>query len=312
MDPTRRFFARQMLELQVLRAKGYAFEEVFKAVMQRRYPAFTPIQPYGNLGDRKNDGYVPSTGTFYQLYSPKAPDEKLAAAAAKAKTDFDGLKKYWHSKYPIKVYRFVFNDRYGGSVVPIEAALASIAKDHGVDARAFLAKDLEAEALQLDLFQLQDVLGTIIPEPGLLADADYFAVRDVVEHVLNVAAPIVPEGKLVAPEFDAKIKLNGLTDVVGRLLGAAALQTNVVDDYFSKRSGTLRQDLRDHLAAIYMNERKDAVAQGLTADTVFFGLLAATTPKSGGMKAAVQQAALVVMAYYFEACDIFEGPNAAA
>jgi hypothetical protein len=312
MDATRRFFARQMLELQVHRAKGYGFENLFKAVMQRRYPAFTPLQPYGNLGDRKNDGYVPSFGTFYQLYAPKQPDEKLAAAAAKAKTDFDGLKKHWNAQCPIKVYRFVFNDQYGGSVVPIEEAMASIAKVHGIDARPFLAKDLEAEALQLDLFQLQDVLGMLIPEPGLLADADYFAVRDVVEHVLNVATPVVPEGKLVAPAFDAKIKLNGLTDVVGRLLGAAALQTNVVDDYFSKRSATLRQALRDHLAAIYVKERNGATGQSLSSDAVFFGLLEATTPKSAVMKASVQQAALVVMAYYFEACDIFEGPNAAA
>ena len=38
MDPTRRFFARLMLELHLRRAKGRAFEEIFKAVMQRAAP----------------------------------------------------------------------------------------------------------------------------------------------------------------------------------------------------------------------------------------------------------------------------------
>lgn len=312
MDTMRRFFARHMLELQLRRAKGYAFEELFKAVMQRRYADFTPIQPYGNLGDRKNDGYIRTSGTFFQLYAPKDPDEKLGAAAKKAEGDFLGLKDYWHSKCPIKCYRFTFNDQYGGSVVPVEGALLAIAKAHSIDARPFLCKDLESEALQLSMDQLQDVLGTLIPESGLLRDADYYAVRDVVEHVLNTAAPIVPEGKLVAPEFDAKIKFNGLSDTIGRLLGAAALQTDVVDDFFSNRSGNHRQDLRDHLAVFYAKERARVGDGKSSADLVFVGILEAITPNSSKMKKAVQDAALVVMAYYFEACDIFEGSDASA
>jgi len=312
MDKTRRFFARIILELQLRRAQGYAFEDLFKAVMQRRYSDFRPIQPYGNLGDRKNDGYIPSSGTFFQLYAPKDPSEKLDYAATKAKDDFVGLKKYWHTKCPIQCYRFVFNDRYGGSVVPIEAALIEIAKKHSIDTRPFLCKDLEHEIFQLDLDLIQDVLGTIIPEPGVLGDADYYAVRDVVDHVLRTAAPVVPAGKLLTPEFQEKIKFNGLSERVGGLLSAAALQTDVVNDFFSNRSGTHRQDLRDHLAVVYANECNAALAAGSAADLIFFAVLGAITPKSESMKAAIQNAALVVMAYYFEACDIFEGPNASA
>lgn len=189
--------------------------------------------------------------------------------------------------------------------------MASIAKDHGVDARPFLAKDLEAEALQLDLFQLQDVLGTVIPEPGLLADANYLAVRDVVEHVLNVAAPIVPEGRLVAP-VRREVELNGLTDVVGRLLSSRGSSNKRHNDYFSKRSGTLRQDLRDHLAAIYMNERKDAVAQGLTADTVPFQGPCGNDTQERQHEGRSPTGGFGGDGLLFEACDIFEGPNAAA
>ena len=120
----------------------------------------------------------------------------------------------------------------------------------------------------------------------------------------------MPSGKLIAPEFDEKIKFNGLSNRVGRLLGAAALQTDVVDDFFSNRSGTHRQDLRDHLAVIYAKERDATTDATSRADLIFFAILGAITPTSSSLKSAVQNAALVVMAYYFEACDIFEGPDA--
>ena len=268
------------------------------------------MQPYGNVGDRKNDGYIPNSGTFYQLYAPTRPGERLGSAAKKLVTDFDGLRKYWQAQCPIKSFRFAFNDEYGGSVKPLEDALAAIASAHKITAAPFLCKDLEAEALSLPDDKLQDVLGMIIPESGLIADADYYAVRDVVEHVMASNAELIPEGKLLAPEFDAKIRFNGLSERVAHLLRNAALQTDVVDDFFSNRSGTHRQDLRDHLAAIYASQRTDSANSA--PDVLFFAILRAITPKTSALKRAVQDAALVVMAYYFEACDIFEDPNATA
>jgi hypothetical protein len=315
MDSVRRFFAHQIFELQIRKAKGYAYQELFNAIMTRRYKEFTPIRPYGNQGDRKNDGYIPTTGTFFQVYAPNNPGEKLAEAAQKAADDFAGLKAHWHSKCPIRVFRFVFNDEFGGfrgSVVPLEDALATIASTNGITATTFLAKDLEDEAFALGLDDLQLVLGMIIPEPGLIANADYSAVRDVVEYVLNAAQPFVLPGSLVAPAFDKKIEFNGLSRNVAALLSTAAYQVDVVDDYFSSRSGTYRQDLRDHLAAIYAKERHLRTGSTAPGDTVFFAVLTAITPPSERMHKSVQDAALVVMAYYFEACDIFEDPNAAA
>ena len=307
-----RFFARALLELRLRQSRGTAFEHLFVAVMQRRFAGFTPIEPFGSIGDRKNDGYVPATGTFYQLYAPKNPDESVGKAAQKAMRDFAELRRFWHARCPIREYRFTFNDHYGGSVVPLEAALLEIARVHGLTARPFLCKDVESEALQLPLYELQDVLGTVFPEPGLLPDANYEAVRSVVEHVLNAAAPSIPPGRLVAPGLDEKIRFNGLSRGIGLLLAAAALQSGVVDDYYSKRSGTYRQDLRDHLAALYAAERDAAAENGSGPDAVFVAVLGAVTPPADRMAAAVQNAALVVMAYYFESCDIGEVPDAPA
>ena len=312
MDLMQRFFAHAVLELRLRQSRGSAFEGLFKAVMQRRFAGFTPMEPYGSIGDRKNDGYVPETGTYYQLYAPKNPGDSVGAAAEKARHDFDGLKEFWHARCPIREYRFAFNDQFGGSVVPVETAMLDIAKAHGIAARPFLCKDVQAEALKLSVYELQDVLGTVFPEPGLLPDASYEAVRSVVEHVLNASAPVVPPGRLVAPELGEKIRFNGLSREIGSLLEAAALQSGVIDDYFSLRSGTYRQDLRDHLAAVYAGEREVAAGNGSGPDAIFVAVLQIITPRAERMAAAVQDAALVVMAYYFESCDIGEVPNAHA
>lgn len=309
-DSTRRFYARRMFELRVHKAAGTAYEELFRQVMQRRYPDFVPMRPYGKLGDRKNDGYIKSQGLFFQVYAPLEPKVQLAAAVRKAEQDFAGLKKNWESTHPINGYRFVFNDKFLGSVEPIEKALAAIEKAHGIEARVFLAKDLESEFFQLTLEEMQDVLGAIIPEPGLIEDAKYDAVRDVVEYVLNMSALPIPPEKLIAPELDAKIRFNGLTAPVADLLRSAAYQVDVVDDYFSTRGGNPRQELRDHLAAIYSNQRDTTQAENGSPDELFFGLLDTLTPPTDRMKAAVKTAALVILAYYFEACDIFEVPDA--
>src|SRR4051794_18939977 len=123
-DRSRRFYARQIFELRIRQAKGESYQDLFNAVMQLRFPTFTPMRPYGNIGDRKNDGYIPETGVFYQVYAPKDPIESLGEAVKKAKEDFAGLYAYWNRTHPVREYRFAFNDEYRGSVVPVEMALA--------------------------------------------------------------------------------------------------------------------------------------------------------------------------------------------
>lgn len=307
----RRFYARALFELRVRQAKGEAYQDLFNAVMTRRYPGFIPMEPYGNFGDRKNDGYIPELGIFFQVYAPSDPEKKLAAAARKAKEDFHGLFQKWKLQ-PIKEFRFAFNNEYGGSNVPLEEALASIAKKYGVKATPFLAHHLEEEAMQLPLDQLEDIVNFLIPEPDEIRDTDYAALKEVIEHVMSADAQDLAQPKLIAPKFNEKIKFNGLSANVADLLRVAGRQTDVVIDFFSRRSATHKQDLRDHLASIYDQEKRNAKRQMSKPDTVFFGILSAMIPSRSHRSRQAQDAALVVMAYYFDACDVFEEPDAAA
>src|SRR5271156_3689532 len=95
----RKLMARLVFKLRGHEAKGMVFQRLFEKVMQYRYPNdFVPIKPYGNVGDRKNDGYSPSTGTYFQVFAPEdaTSARSITTAADKLNEDFEGLVGYWN------------------------------------------------------------------------------------------------------------------------------------------------------------------------------------------------------------------------
>lgn len=314
MDATQKLLARKLFRLRVHEAQATDYQRLFEKVMSYRFQEFVPIKPHGNVGDRKNDGYIPPTATYFQVHAPEDPTSPraVAIAAEKAKNDFEGLLEHWS---PVRAYRFVFNDRYRGCPAPVEAALAAIRKDHELDARVFLAKDLEEEVLELADDQLFDVIQTILPEPGPFASVDFGILNEVVEYILKTRLPVTPESLLKAPDFEEKIQFNGLTPRVAGLLTVGSYQSEAVSDFFAKNSEFARQKLRDHLATMY-GESTSRIGKLVSdpedrGDLIFFDLREAMTPPTNDdtKKAMLQEAIVVVMAFYFEACDIFEDPQ---
>lgn len=321
MDAASKLIARNMFKLRVHEAKGTAFQRLFERVMQYCCKDFIPVKPYGDVGDRKNDGYIPSQGRYFQVFAPEKPSSKetAVAAASKAARDFAGLKAYWNQSTPIRDFRFVFNDEYKGSPPPLEDALAKIRRDHVIEAGVFLAKDLEAEALSLPQDQLMDIIGTPIPETGPLDSVDFSVFREVIRHVLDQRVLYTFDAVLNAPDFNDKIQFNGLSSSVASFLTVGSYQIEAVEDYFSKNSTFARQEVRNRLSSLYLASRQRFLDLGYQApevgNLVFFDLLERVTPplKNEPMRqrVAAQEAAIVVMSYYFEACDIFEDPHAA-
>jgi hypothetical protein len=314
MDGEAKLFARMMFRLRVHEAKGLAYQRLFEKVMRYSESGFTPVQPYGSFGDRKNDGYCPSSGTYYQVYAPDDPERSrsIATAATKTQEDFEGLRAYWHDLCQVRSYRFVFNDHYRGSPVPVETALLEIATQHNVDAASLLASHLEDRALALADDQILDILQTTIPRTDIMRMTDFGVLREVVIHILQYPIPISEESVLSAPDFGEKLRFNGLSPEVGKLLTVASYQSEVVTDYFSKNSTFAKQNLRNHLASMYAEARKvNAEDDPHLGDLVFFHLLGSLTPAVPAERAGdVQRAALVVIAFFFEACDVFEDPHA--
>jgi hypothetical protein len=71
MNNQEKAVARKFFKSRILEADGQAFEDLFVRIMSLAVPGFTPIKPHGLIGDRKNDGYVEATGTYYQVFAPE-------------------------------------------------------------------------------------------------------------------------------------------------------------------------------------------------------------------------------------------------
>ncbi len=306
MTPEKKLVARRFFRCKVHESNGIAYQDLVERVLCFRYDDFIKVRPYGNVGDRKNDGYHPAKGVYYQIYAPRNPSTQQSGvkAARKAAEDFEGLLAYWGEKFEVKEYRFAYNDKYDGSPPPLEEALSIIERSCRVKARSFLASHLEDEALSLPEDQLMDILGAPIPDLEFMDSIDFSILRDVIEFILKNARPLDQSSVLEVPDFGEKIEFNGLSSVTAPLLTYASYQQEAVADYFSMNSNFAKQNLRDHLATEYLRLKAETFEQGLdksmAGDTLFFELLQRLCPSknlSASERKRAQDCVLVVMAF---------------
>ena len=306
LSPDQLLFADKVLEAKILRSNGASYEDLFIEVMTLRHADFRPVKPQGNIGDRKNDGYRAAAGIFYQVYAPEAPGASITTAVTKIETDFDGLKAFWDSLCRISSFYFVFNDKFQGAYPTIEQAMLRIKVAHGLSECApYLVKDLMREIAELDERSLLKLVGSL-PSPETLEDLDFGVFTDVLKHVIENTATVSPSSVLTVPDFSDKIRLNDISSPVGGLLTTASLQSGAVETFFSSHGEFSKPAIRDKLAAIYAEVRQLAAGKP-SGDTIFFGLLDAVVPRPVGRRA--QDAAMVLLAYFFESCDIYEDPE---
>jgi hypothetical protein len=71
MNSQEKALARKMFKLKIHESNGQAFEDLFTSIMNYAESDFQAIKPWGNIGDRKNDGYIESKGIFFQVFAPE-------------------------------------------------------------------------------------------------------------------------------------------------------------------------------------------------------------------------------------------------
>lgn len=143
---------------QIYEKNGSEFQRFFEKIIEKVYPDFKRIKPYGRDGDAGNDGYCKSRGEYYQIYAPDQPIIKEAEAARKLKRDFLKLKKSWDEISKIQKYYFVYNNKYTGSTLDIEEAISELEKENpGIQFDTFLTKDLEELFFTLDVTDILDL-----------------------------------------------------------------------------------------------------------------------------------------------------------
>ena len=309
MDKAEQYIAKILFQNHILKYKGQQFEDFFVSIMSKANSQFQAVKAYGNIGDRKNDGFDRTTGTYYQVFAPDdlSKNATVYEGVKKLKEDFEKLYRNWNDLCPIKNFFFVVNDRYEGLPAPIiemSIMLDNMPEYSVIKIDTFTAKDLERVFDGLDDCVKQDIIGII---PGeIMPVIEYDALSETVAYLLNAELPEGYPDNLVVPDFDNKITFNGLSSVVSHFLVTGSYQEGQLMQYFNENPG-VNEILQKKFHALY-EQAKDQIA-GQTencSDHRFYYILEQSCPKR---TASIQTSVLVLMAHYFSTCDIFEEPQ---
>ena len=297
MNIPEKTLVRYLFQNKILKADGQAYEDIFTAIMNYAESDFRSIKPWGNIGDKKNDGYIKSKGIFYQVYAPEDIRKSYTDAVSKLKTDFDGLRTQWP---PINEFYFVVNDKYKGVNADCEETIQEIKKTHNLNNAGFLtAKDMENKLFTLKDDQIFSITG-FIPDPANIKQLDYSILNEVIGYIMQLPLNKGDKSKIILPDWDEKVKFNDLSEPVARLIYNGYFQFHALEEYLSNNSDFLADSLRDKMNEIYSLEKDNN-----NGDDLFWAIVNYASPKPEQM---YQTSVIVIMSKYFETCDIFEEP----
>lgn len=307
LSPEERHIQALRFKVRAYQSDGQAFEDIFTAVMQKRYPSFRQIKPQGQFGDRKNDGFESQSGTYYQVFAPEDSWKGDKYGADKVSDDLVGLLAHWNANDDVKAFRYVVNDKYKGIGPEIEQALQTLRSrfPNLNPLNSMLTGQLEDEFLRLDQFEQDQILGGLPPHMSPdTVDTD--ALSNVIHHILSDRGPLPILTIPVDPSFERKIAFNNLPEpVASHFRSRNAESGTVVKAYFQYRSASDKDELAKRFKAFYLHAAQIFDGCLDSPSLIFFQILDRVTIQK---TASHQNAALVLMAYFFESCDIYLEP----
>lgn len=307
MTKDERYLARMMLKLEFFKRDKQAFEDLFTLIKQKEDIRFNQVKPQGRLGDGKCDGFNPGTGDYYQVYAPEDFTGKENKSLEKMENSFTELIAYWKkNNFDVKKFHFVINDKYSNVYASLHTMAKSLTTKFNIECQIVTCKDLENTFLNLSDDFIIDIIGIIPNLDNINDNIDYKPMSEVVKHLLQSEPRHVTEAIPQNPNFKDKIVFNSLSSTIAEYLNVAQRQSFAVKDYFELNSDFLKDTLRDSLHSLYKEAVKSIPDSETKNDEVFQYIVdKASTRKTY----AHYNAIYILMAYYFEYCDIFETPK---
>lgn len=297
MDELQRSIYGDRFRLAFHEKKGTAFQDWFVLLAGHAFgPDFEEVRPYGPYGDLKCDGRQISSKSVFQCYAPDAMKE--ADLIAKIDADFQGALANWGSN--MQKWVFVHNDGRG---LPPNAVqhLDSLRRAHTtLEIETWSEPELLALVMRLELSALQALFGPA----ASIAIVDRLVLSDLVPIIeaLQRQEPN-PSDPPLKPPSPEKLEKNALSEEAGQFLRIGRRKSVLVETFFRKSP---RPDLGERIAEAFRLRYAELRALDLPADTIFKHLQDYAgfhgEPKRQG-------AALAVLTYFFDSCDIFEDPT---
>lgn len=292
-DQLQRAFYGCAFKTAYLDKRGTAFQEWFVKMAGHAYgPDFEEVKPYGAQGDHKCDGLRRSLGMLFQCYAPDRFED--GKAIPKITTDFSGAVDHWPGT--LKAWTFVHNDRNGLSPGVTKCLTDLSAKHPGIAIAPWNDTELHSLVMDLEVHQLEDVFG-FAPSMRALDNVGFEQLQPIVSSIQRQKPD--PNAKLIPPS-ENKIEHNKLSVDAADLLRLGRRKEARVQDYIDKM---VRPDVAEEIAEAIRDQYRSLKSLGLEPDEIF-----ARLQKFVGVQGEPprQAAALAVLCYFFERCDIFE------
>ena len=198
-------YYEQKFENAFLRAKGDAFQDFFEKLMGFAYKAdFMACRPWGNRGDRKNDGFLKSEKRIFQVYAPNEMTE--AKAISKIQEDFEGAKVYWGNDFD----KWVFAHNAVDGLPPhVQKILLNFEKANpGITLEPWSLEEFRVVFRRLSIDDLVVWFG-VAPTSETKAKLAFKDLQVIFEHL---AGQSVAPSQAVKEVPRGKIEANALTD----------------------------------------------------------------------------------------------------
>ncbi len=298
MNQQEKTLARIFFQNKVFKSEGQQFEDLFCDIMSYADRNFKRIKAWGNLGDRKNDGYIENKGIFYQVFAPEDIRKAYPEIVNKIQRDFDGLKEAWPN---IREFYFVVNDKYKGVHPESEQTIKTLKNSYALEESGIITADnLERILFELEENQINTIVG-FLPDIEKIVNLDYHVLNEVIGFIMKLPIPLV-KGEIKFPEWDEKIRINNLSEYSKHLLNHGSQTVGSLDKFLANNS-FLAEELQSHITGVYQQIKKAWSDFEVSGDHIFWELINECSPKNENP---YQNAVVVIMAKYFESCDIFE------
>ena len=294
MDEVQEAFYRLRFREAFLEKKGTEFQDWFVRLAGYAFGSdFEAVRPYGKHGDFKCDGRRLSTGTIFQCYAPY--QQTAAQLGKKIDDDFRGAREHWETW--MNEWVLVHNDTRG--LPPSSFQLIDdLRNEHPhVTIDVWIEPKLQELAAALTLSAQQALFGYAPSKTGVetLMLEDLKPVIDTLERM-----DAVPGEEPLTPPSVHKLARNALSEDAAGLLKLGRRKEAMVETWFSKSPNA---ELGERVAEAFRRRYAELKENDRPPDGIFTHL-----QQYAGMggEPARQSAALAVLSYFFERCDIFE------